>query len=159
MLVFSWRGWAGSHSPFPRKRRLPWWERGRAVGLSATTEPLLRGCTGFSAFPCGQGQVWGCFVPLKEQGELSQGLMGMGVESLLRVRAGTTSRALRDLLVRCQEGWICGSSASCLLCPGFELDVWEGKAQGGPAASACGSAPLRPCPLAMAARKARMGLG
>lgn len=91
MWAFSPRGWAGSRSPFPRKCRLPWWERGLAVGSSATTEPPLRGCTGFSAFPCGQGQVWECFVPLKEQGELSQGLMGMGVESLLRVRAGTTT--------------------------------------------------------------------
>lgn len=51
------------------------------------------------------------------------------------------------------------NSACWLVCPGFELDVWEGKAQGGLAASACGSAPLRPCPLATAALRARMGLG
>lgn len=62
--------------------------------------------------------------------------------------AGTMPRGLN----------LCGS-ASWLVCPGFELDVWEGKAQTGHAASACGSAPLHPCPLATAARRARMGLG
>lgn len=33
-----------------------------------------------------------------------------------------------------------------LALPGSDLDVWEGKAQGGLPASACGSAPLCPCP-------------
>lgn len=102
------------------------------MGLSATAEPLLRGCTGFCAFPRGQGQLWGCFVALKEQGE------PWGWEWSLCSGTGRFHQSLVGLNV-------C-SSASCLLWPGCELDVWEGKAQGGLTASSCGSAPLRPCP-------------
>lgn len=121
-----------------------------AVGLSEPQSLSSEDAPGFLHSPVGRGSSRGCSVPLKEQGELSQGLVRLGV---LQVRAGTTQQSLEGFTGAIPRGLNLCSSASCLLCLALTWMFGKGRHRQGSLPAPVARLPSVP------ARKATMGLG